>query len=148
MNRTFLKKLYSVKLVCYSLLLMLCLKLYSLMVLNHEEISRLAEETNTISLSVTTDRNDICDRHMRKLTGVNLSKYAVIFSSGNNENDFNCCKFISEFTKVDEYSLYNDLRKFGKVYVLVSNSEALEKANTYSNVKVISLNTRYSANSP
>ena len=148
MNRTFLKKLYSVKLVCYSLLLMLCLKLYSLMVLNHEEISRLAEETNTISLSVTTDRNDICDRHMRKLTGVNLSKYAVIFSSGNNENDFNCCKFISEFTKVDEYSLYNDLRKFGKVYVLVSNSEVLEKANTYSNVKVISLNTRYSANSP
>lgn len=126
----------------------MCLRLYNLMIVRHNEISKLASETNTVSLSVTTDRNDICDRHMRKLTGVNLSKYAVIFSSGNNDNDFDCCKFVSHFSNADEYRLYNDLRKYGKVYTPINQSERFEQENKFSNAKIITLNTRYPQNSP
>ncbi len=118
------------------------------MIVRHDEISKLASETNTVSLSVTTDRNDICDRYMRKLTGVNLSNYAVIFSSGNNENDFECCKFVAAYSNTDEYRLYNDLRKYGKVYTPIVQSDKFEKENKFSNTKIITLNTRYAQNSP
>ncbi len=148
LNRIFLKRIYAIKLLCYILLICMCLRLYNLMIVRHREISLLASETNTVSLSVTTDRNDICDRHMRKLTGVNLSDYAVIFPSGNNDNDFECCRFVACFSDTDEYKLYNDLRKYGKVYTPVTKSEEFQKKNKFPNAKIITLNTRYPQSSP
>lgn len=118
------------------------------MILNHEKISDDAQKTNTVTLSLNMDRNDIYDRNMQKITGINPNKYIVVFSSGDNDYDFKCAEFVAQYGKMDKYEIYNQLRKYKKVYTIADKPGEFEKNNIFSNAKMIKLNTRYMSFSP
>ena len=127
--------------------LILIIRLYYLMAIKGESLSKAAESQNSTMVSVSSARNDILDRNMMSFTGVNKSDYAVVFSTENTKEDFKLCEVLEKYSNENKYEIYSRLQLYKKTFVKAGNGfeEELEK---YPNFSVISVSNRYLSDYP
>ena len=86
----------------------LIIRVYSLSDKNNIYAKR-AYEQNFLTFSFEDDRNDILDRYDRRLTGVDINKYALAFSANDNAEDFKLAESLSKYSGCNKYDIYNSL---------------------------------------
>lgn len=124
------------------LILLLVLRLYYIMIIQGESLSKAAESGNSTVVNVTAGRNDILDRNMMSLTGVNKSDYAVVFSTENAKEDFKLCEVLEKYSDESKYDIYSRLWLYKKTFTKVK-SDFVKETEKYSNFSVISIANRY-----
>ena len=128
-------------------LMLLTVRLYYLMVIKGEELKNNAEMQNSTVVNVSASRNDILDRNMMSLTGVNKSDYAVIFSTENAKEDFKLCEILEKYSSESKYEIYSRLWLYKKTFTKVNGNFEKEMQN-HNNFSVISVAERYLSDYP
>lgn len=148
MNDKLMIRTGALKLIIGVLFLFLFLRVYYLTVVNGDEIRARAQKQNSLSVEVADGRSNIYDRHLRAITGVEKTNYAVVFSDGNRTVDFDVCKDLAKYSDESEYDIYGRLYKYGKTTVKVNNKIDEEFEKNHRTVKILTSNVRYAQDSP
>lgn len=99
------------------LVMVIVLKLYSLCIVNHNELRKRAEQQSTVKINVNMGRNDFLDRHNRHITGIEKKGYIAIVTSKNEEQDRKNCDFIECYSSENSEEIYKRLKENGKTFV-------------------------------
>ena len=112
-----IERALALRTVLVFMVMVMILRLYSICIVNHNELSKKAQSQNTVKINIASGRNDFLDRYNRHITGIEKKGYIAIFTSGDEETDRKNCDLIECYSLEKSNEIYNKLKENGRTFV-------------------------------